>query len=343
MVERRRPEELLAMIRVGPARQEQAHDLEAARARRHAEGRVVVAIPHVDRNSGVEELTDAGQLSGTRGREQLRGIRPATRRREREQGGGHGACQRSALASHPSPGVGCDAAMRSLSGCLAAVALWSSVAAAADPPLESDEQRILYSIGVALSRSLGNYDLTPADLTFVQRGLADGALKRTPEVDLETFGPRIDDYLASRRNAAIENEKDAGRVFCEKVATEEGAVRLDSGVIYFELNPGSGAAPTTEDTVKVHYRGTLRDGTLFDTSREEGGEPATFALTGVVPCFSQGILRMRLGGTSKLVCPPETAYGDTGFPPLIRPGATLVFEVELLEIQGASAAAPPTP
>ncbi len=230
--------------------------------------------------------------------------------------------------------------MRTVSACLVACALAAPLLPAADPGLESDEQKILYTIGVALSRSLGNYDLTPADVAFVQRGLADGVLGRTPEIDLEAFGPRIDDYLAQRKSAAIDKEKEAGRLFRESVAGERGAVPLDSGVIYFEQQPGSGAAPQATDTVRVHYRGTLRDGTLFDTSREEGGEPATFALSGVVPCFSQGILRMRVGGTSKLVCPPETAYGDTGFPPLIRPGATLVFELELLEIQGAPAPAP---
>jgi FKBP-type peptidyl-prolyl cis-trans isomerase FkpA/FKBP-type peptidyl-prolyl cis-trans isomerase FklB len=83
--------------------------------------------------------------------------------------------------------------------------------------------------------------------------------------------------------------------------------------------------------VKVHYHGTLSDGTVFDSSVKRG-EPATFPLNGVIPCWTEGVQQMKVGGKSRLVCPSELAYGDRGAPPLIRPGATLVFEVELLEI-----------
>jgi FKBP-type peptidyl-prolyl cis-trans isomerase FkpA/FKBP-type peptidyl-prolyl cis-trans isomerase FklB len=83
--------------------------------------------------------------------------------------------------------------------------------------------------------------------------------------------------------------------------------------------------------VRVHYHGTLTDGTVFDSSVQRG-EPATFALNGVIPCFREGVQLMKVGGKSRLVCPAPLAYGDRGAPPKIRPGATLVFEVELLEI-----------
>ena len=98
-----------------------------------------------------------------------------------------------------------------------------------------------------------------------------------------------------------------------------------------ELKAGSGDAPTTTDTVKVHYTGKLTDGTVFDSSVQRG-EPATFPLNGVIKCWTEGLQMMKVGGKAKLVCPSDIAYGDAGRPPQIGPGAPLVFEVELLEI-----------
>src|SRR5262249_56091513 len=94
---------------------------------------------------------------------------------------------------------------------------------------------------------------------------------------------------------------------------------------------GTGRAAAATDKVKVHYHGTLIDGTVFDSSLQRG-EPATFPLNNVIPCWTQGVQMMKVGGKSRLICPAELAYGDRGAPPRIKPGATLVFEVELLEI-----------
>jgi len=97
------------------------------------------------------------------------------------------------------------------------------------------------------------------------------------------------------------------------------------------IKAGTGPTPKPSDTVKVHYHGTLTDGTVFDSSVQRG-QPATFQLSGIIPCWKEGLQLMKVGGKSRLVCPPELAYGDRGAPPRIKPGATLVFEVELLEI-----------
>jgi FKBP-type peptidyl-prolyl cis-trans isomerase FkpA/FKBP-type peptidyl-prolyl cis-trans isomerase FklB len=97
------------------------------------------------------------------------------------------------------------------------------------------------------------------------------------------------------------------------------------------MKEGKGASPKETDTVKVHYHGTLTDGTVFDSSVQRG-EPATFPLAQVIPCWTEGVQRVKVGGKSRLICPANLAYGDRGAPPKIKPGATLVFEVELLDI-----------
>ncbi len=122
--------------------------------------------------------------------------------------------------------------------------------------------------------------------------------------------------------------------YLDKAAAEPGAVRTGSGLVYRELKVGTGASPKVTDTVKVHYRGTLVDGTEFDSSYKRN-EPAQFPLNQVIPCWTEGVQRMKVGGKSQLVCPSNIAYGDRGSPPVIPPGATLIFEVELLGIGGA--------
>jgi FKBP-type peptidyl-prolyl cis-trans isomerase FkpA len=117
----------------------------------------------------------------------------------------------------------------------------------------------------------------------------------------------------------------------DKAAAEPGAVKTPSGLVYRELTPGTGQSPTAADTVTVNYRGTLTDGTEFDSSYKRN-QPAQFPLNRVIPCWTEGVQKMKVGGKSKLVCPANLAYGEQGSPPTIPGGATLVFEVELLGI-----------
>jgi len=112
---------------------------------------------------------------------------------------------------------------------------------------------------------------------------------------------------------------------------EPNTVTLESGVIVKTLKEGSGPSPTAADSVKVHYRGTLTSGTEFDSSYKRG-EPATFPLKAVIKCWTDGVQKMKVGGKAQLVCPPETAYGAKGAGKKVPPNATLVFEIELLEI-----------
>jgi FKBP-type peptidyl-prolyl cis-trans isomerase FkpA len=125
----------------------------------------------------------------------------------------------------------------------------------------------------------------------------------------------------------------ASKAYLEKAAAMPGATRTASGLVYRELRDGTGASPAATDTVKVHYRGTLVDGKEFDSSYKRN-EPAQFPLNRVIPCWTEGVQKMKVGGKSQLVCPSSIAYGDAGSPPDIPGGATLIFEIELLGIGG---------
>jgi len=204
-----------------------------------------------------------------------------------------------------------------------------SAARAAD--LTTDDQKTMYAVGIAISQSLGALALTEAELEIVKAGITDGALGRPTKVDMQVYGPKIQQLAQARASVAAEKEKKAGAGYLAKAAGEPGAKKTASGAIVIPMKAGTGPQPKASDTVKVHYHGTLLDGTVFDSSVQRG-QPATFPLTGVVKCWTEGVQEIKVGGKAKLVCPSDIAYGDRGSPPKIKPGATLVFEVELLEI-----------
>ncbi|APW40975.1 peptidylprolyl isomerase [Rhodoferax koreense] len=118
-----------------------------------------------------------------------------------------------------------------------------------------------------------------------------------------------------------------------EAAKEPGAVVTPSGLIYRSLGEGAGAAPTSTDVVKVHYRGTFLDGREFDSSYKRG-EPIEFPLNGVIKCWTEGVQKMKAGGKARLTCPPAIAYGERGAGGVIPPNATLQFEVELISVKG---------
>lgn len=210
-----------------------------------------------------------------------------------------------------------------------AVARPLAAKAPAVAPLVTDEAKTLYALGLSIYRSLGQFDLSPADLEIVQRAIRDAALKQ-PAVELNEWGPKLQTLGQARQARVAEREKAGSVAYLAKAATEAGAIKTDSGLILTELKAGDGPSPTAADTVKVHYRGTLVDGTEFDSSYKRN-EPAQFPLGNVIPCWTEGVQKMRVGGKAKLVCPSGLAYGDSGRPS-IPGGATLLFEIELLEI-----------
>ena len=205
----------------------------------------------------------------------------------------------------------------------------SSSSSSASIP-STEEEKILNALGQALAQNVLGAGLSDAELAFVQRGLGDAIRGQDAIVDLNEYGPQIQDFMQARMSVAADTELALATAFLDEQAALEGTERTESGLIIQEVTTGDGPSPVAEDTVRVHYHGTLRDGTVFDSSVDRG-EPATFPLGGVIPCWTEGLQRMNVGGKSQLVCPPDLAYGPGGRPGI--PGnAALVFEVELLEI-----------
>jgi FKBP-type peptidyl-prolyl cis-trans isomerase FkpA len=202
---------------------------------------------------------------------------------------------------------------------------------AAPKPLTTDDEKTIYALGLSIAKSLSPFDLTPAEIDIVKRALTDAAANK-PAVQLEEWGPKIDPLVRARGAKVAERQKATSAAYLAKCATEPGAVKTESGMVYKELRPGTGESPKATDTVKVNYRGTLVDGTEFDSSYKRN-EPTSFPLNGVIPCWTEGVQRMKVGGKSQLVCPSNLAYGDQGRPS-IPGGATLIFEIELLEVGG---------
>ncbi|MCI0548622.1 MAG: FKBP-type peptidyl-prolyl cis-trans isomerase [Candidatus Rokubacteria bacterium] len=221
--------------------------------------------------------------------------------------------------------------MRLLATLALTVLLASALHAADAKAPQTEEEKTLYALGIAISRGLVPFNLTDKDMPFVLEGLSDGVLNREKKVDLNAYGPKLDQLRSSRAAASAAGEKKASEPFLAKAAAEKGAVKTPSGMIFTEVKAGTGPQPAATDKVKVHYTGRLTDGTEFDSSVKRG-QPATFGLNQVIKCWTEGLQKMKVGGKAKLTCPSDLAYGDDGRPPLIKPGATLVFDVELLEI-----------
>lgn len=201
---------------------------------------------------------------------------------------------------------------------------------AAEP--KSENEKTLYALGLAVARSLSVFSLTPVEVEFVKQGLTDAVGGKNPVVELSAYNEKIQALARERRQAQGEKGETAGKEFLEKAAKENGAIKTPSGMVYQSLKEGTGAIPTASDTVKVNYRGTLIDGREFDSSYKRG-TPAEFRVDGVIKCWTEGLQKMKVGGKARFVCPASLAYANAGAGELILPGATLNFEVELLEVK----------
>lgn len=204
--------------------------------------------------------------------------------------------------------------------------------------LESETQRYSYILGLDVGQSLSNLD-TELDLDVLRRGIEDaleGGERAMSDEEIQTtrnaLMQQVQAQAQARAQAQAEANRQAGADFLAENAEREGVEVTDSGLQYEVIEAGDGERPSAEDTVTVHYRGTLLDGTEFDSSYSRG-EPATFPLNGVIPGWTEGLQLMPVGSTYKFYIPSELAYGERGAGQAIGPNSTLVFDVELLEIQ----------
>jgi len=211
-----------------------------------------------------------------------------------------------------------------------AVTLVSTPSFALDPPKTEDE-KTFYSVGLIVAKQLGVFNLSADELERVKQGLNDGVAGSKPLVEVADYNTKVQEMAKARRKAQGDKLAVAGKEFLEKAAKEKGAVKTDSGLVYFSLKEGAGESPKATDTVKVHYVGTLPDGKEFDSSYKRN-KPIDFKLDAVIKCWTEGVQKMKPGGKAKLVCPASIAYGENGAGDMILPGATLVFEIELLEV-----------
>ena len=214
----------------------------------------------------------------------------------------------------------------------AAIASLVAVPVPAEVSVESEDDKAFYLIGLSFGRQLHRLYLSDREAQLVGKAIVDFINDEALDVDPEVYGPKLAILQDARAKQGLEIEKQKAGAFLAKKGKENGAKVMPSGLIYTEIEGGSGDQPQKTDTVSVHYTGRLRDGSIFDSSVMRG-EPAQFALSGVIPCWTEGVAMMKVGGKAELVCPSEIAYGES--PPRqspIPPGSVLAFEVELLDI-----------
>ncbi len=171
----------------------------------------------------------------------------------------------------------------------------------------TEEERTLYAMGLLAARTLSDFHLTAREAALVKRGFGDALGGGKPLVEPAAYEKEVQELAHRRVQAAAVRAREQSRTLVESAAGESG-------------------------TVKVHYEGRFPDGTVFDSSYRRG-TPAEIALATVIPCWTEALQRMKVGGKARLVCPPRVAYGEAGRPPVIPGGVTLVFEIELLAVK----------
>ena len=201
---------------------------------------------------------------------------------------------------------------------------------------KTEEEKTFYSIGTMFGSRLTQLSMSDAEIDALTAGLRDAAKGEKQKVDPMAYQQKIQDMFKSRMEKQAGDIKKKGTEFIDTFVKNEGATKTASGLAYKVIKEGTGATPKETDVVKVHYHGTLMDGTVFDSSVERKQE-VSFPLNRVIRGWTEGLQTMKVGGKSKFVIPSELAYGDAGAPPKIAGGATLIFEVELLGIEKAPA------
>jgi FKBP-type peptidyl-prolyl cis-trans isomerase len=220
----------------------------------------------------------------------------------------------------------------------------ASVAPAAPAPTFTEPQ-ILESFGWFVGQRLGLSELgfSKEQTDAVVKGILTSAAGKDAPYAMDKIGPQMDAYMQKKQEAYLTRLRtrnlSEAKAFFDKLKDNKNVVELPSGLRYEVVQPGTGAFPKATDTVKVHYTGTLLNGTVFDSSVQRK-EPVEFALNQVIPGWTEGLQKINQGGKIRLYIPPQLGYGDSGSQS-IPPGATLIFDVELLDVKATPAAPPP--
>ncbi|ACC97756.1 Peptidylprolyl isomerase FKBP-type [Elusimicrobium minutum Pei191] len=204
-----------------------------------------------------------------------------------------------------------------------------------DPVLKEQEEKAktLYSLGYLMVESVKSNLIIEDEneYKYISQGMRDNLMNNPSQTDINQYKPLIIKRYEEDTKKITAKRDEEKKKFLAAAKKERNTKELEGGILVHTITKGKGNAPTPENTVKVNYHGTLINGTVFDSSVLRG-EPAEFPLTGVIPCWTKGLQEMRPGGKAKLICPPETAYGNRQRG-IILPNSVLIFEIELLEVK----------
>ena len=197
----------------------------------------------------------------------------------------------------------------------------------------TQEERISYALGANIGESFKQQDIDVVMDKFIQ-GFTDGKAgqNKFSQAEMEQVFQEFQKMMQTKQNSVMDEEKAKGAAFLAENKKKDGVIETPSGLQYKVVKMGTGAKPSATDRVKVHYHGTLIDGTVFDSSVERG-QPITFGLNQVIAGWTEGVQLMPVGSKFIFYIPSNLAYGDRAAGDKIKPGSTLIFEVELLDIE----------
>ncbi|MBS1601304.1 MAG: FKBP-type peptidyl-prolyl cis-trans isomerase [Bacteroidetes bacterium] len=211
--------------------------------------------------------------------------------------------------------------------------------AAGTVALKTAEDSLSYAIGVSVANFYKQMNITKINSSLVTRAINDVNIKGKPLMDDQQCNMVMSSYIQKVKSEKASGNKKIGLDFLAANKNKPGVVTLPSGLQYSIIKAGTGPKPALTDMVRVHYHGTLIDGKVFDSSVERG-QPIELAVNGVIPGWTEALQLMPVGSKWKLFIPSNLAYGDQQAGPMIAPGSTLIFDVELLDIVKKPGAAP---